>query len=169
MTAAYFAEFDTVRYEGPASTSDLAYRWYDKDRVVFGKRMEDYLRFAVCFWHTFCWPGSDVFGAGTFERPWLLAPQDEAAARAKREAALAEDAERLQKPRAVRKQTTAKPRAARQEAPQAKSAKPGVAGKPGAAKTAGTKRTAAGSGAPKRGDRKTGGAGAGAGKRAKRG
>lgn len=89
MSASYFAEFGTVRYEGPGSTSDLAYRWYDKDRIVFGKRMEDYLRFAVCFWHTFCWPGSDVFGAGTFDRPWLAVPQDEAAARAKREAALA--------------------------------------------------------------------------------
>lgn len=73
MSADYFAQFDTVRYEGPDATSDLAYRWYDKDRVVFGKRMEDYLRFAVCFWHTFCWPGSDVFGAGTFDRPWLKA------------------------------------------------------------------------------------------------
>jgi xylose isomerase len=89
MSAAYFDEFATVRYEGPESTSDLAYRFYDKDRVVFGKRMEDYLRFAVCMWHTFCWPGSDVFGAGTFDRPWLNGPQDEAAARAKREAALA--------------------------------------------------------------------------------
>ena len=88
MSADYFAEFETVRYQGPEATSDLAYRWYDKDRVVFGKRMEDYLRFAVCFWHTFCWPGSDVFGAGTFERPWLLIPQDETAARAKREDAL---------------------------------------------------------------------------------
>ncbi|WP_298191217.1 xylose isomerase [Novosphingobium sp.] len=89
MSAAYFDAFPTIRYEGPDSKSDLAYRWYDKDRVVFGKRMEDYLRFAVCMWHTFCWPGSDVFGAGTFDRPWLNGPQDEAAARAKREAALA--------------------------------------------------------------------------------
>ena len=89
MSAAYFDAFPQIRYEGPETTSDLAYRWYDKDRVVFGKRMEDYLRFAVCMWHTFCWPGSDVFGAGTFDRPWLNGPQDEAAARAKREAALA--------------------------------------------------------------------------------
>jgi xylose isomerase len=89
MSASYFDAFDTVRYEGPESASDLAYHYYDKDRVVFGKRMEDYLRFAVCMWHTFCWPGSDVFGAGTFDRPWLNGPQDEAAARAKREAALA--------------------------------------------------------------------------------
>jgi xylose isomerase len=54
-----------------------------------GKRMEDHLRFAVCMWHTFCWPGSDVFGAGTFERPWLAGANDAAAAKAKREAALA--------------------------------------------------------------------------------
>ena len=89
MSADYFAAFDTIRYEGPEATNDLAYRWYDKDRVVMGKRLEDHLRFAVCFWHTFCWPGSDVFGAGTFDRPWRAGAQDEAAARAKREAALA--------------------------------------------------------------------------------
>lgn len=88
MTANYFAEFATVRFEGPESSNDLAYRWYDKDRVVLGKRMEDHLRFAVCFWHSFCWPGSDVFGAGTFRRPWHAGPNDRAAAKAKREAAL---------------------------------------------------------------------------------
>lgn len=89
MAASFFADFDTVRYEGPESTSDLAYRWYDKNRVVMGKRMEDHLRFAVCMWHTFCWPGSDVFGAGTFDRPWLKGPMDAKNAAAKREAALA--------------------------------------------------------------------------------
>ena len=89
MSADYFAPFDTVRYEGPDSTSDLAYRWYDKDRVVMGKRMEDHLRFAVCMWHTFCWPGSDVFGAGTFSRPWHAGPNDATRAAQKREAALA--------------------------------------------------------------------------------
>lgn len=89
MSADYFAEFATVRYEGPDSDNDLAYRWYDKDRVILGKRMEDHLRFAVCMWHTFCWPGSDVFGAGTFTRPWLQGPMDAKNAAAKREAALA--------------------------------------------------------------------------------
>jgi xylose isomerase len=88
MSASYFAEFPTIRYEGPGTRNDLAYRWYDKDRIVMGKRMEDHLRFAVCMWHTFCWPGSDVFGAGTFERPWLAGANDAAAAKAKREAAL---------------------------------------------------------------------------------
>ena len=88
MSAEYFAEFDTVRFEGPDSTNDLAYRWYDKDRMVMGKTMEDHLRFAVCMWHTFCWPGSDVFGAGTSNRPWLQGPMDATNAKAKREAAL---------------------------------------------------------------------------------
>lgn len=88
MSADYFAPFDPVRYEGPDSSNDLAYRWYDKDRVVLGKRMEDHLRFAVCFWHSFCWPGSDVFGAGTFSRPWHAGANDAAAAKAKRAAAM---------------------------------------------------------------------------------
>jgi len=88
MTAAYFEKFDTVRFEGPDSRNALSYRWYDKDREVMGKRMEDHLRFAVCFWHTFCWPGSDVFGAGTFSRPWHAGPNDAKRAAEKREAAL---------------------------------------------------------------------------------
>ena len=89
MSADYFAPFDVIRYEGPDSSNDLAYRWYDKDRMVLGKRMEDHLRFAVCFWHTFCWPGSDVFGAGTFSRPWHAGPNDAVHAKANREAAMA--------------------------------------------------------------------------------
>lgn len=89
MSADYFAEFSTIRYEGTDTTNDLAYRWYDKDRLVMGKRMEDHLRFAVCMWHTFCWPGSDVFGAATFSRPWHRGANDAIAAKAKREAALA--------------------------------------------------------------------------------
>ena len=88
MTAAYFEAFDTIRYEGPDSDNDLAYRYYDKSRVIQGQTMEEYLRFAVCMWHTFCWPGSDVFGAETFDRPWLNGPMDAKNAAAKREAAL---------------------------------------------------------------------------------
>ena len=52
-----------------AHKDGLAYRVYDPDRMVAGKRMEDHLRIAVCYWHSFCWPGSDVFGVGTFDRP----------------------------------------------------------------------------------------------------
>lgn len=89
MSAAdYFAQFPTIAYEGPDSDNELAYRFYDKNRVVFGRTMEEYLRFAVCMWHTFCWPGSDVFGAGTFQRPWLANPDATQAAAQKRETAL---------------------------------------------------------------------------------
>ena len=83
MSADYFAPFDTVRYEGPDSTSDLTYRWYDKDRVVLGKRMEEHLRFASCYWHTFCWNGLDPFGGDTFQRPWHSMTDPMAAAKLK--------------------------------------------------------------------------------------
>jgi xylose isomerase len=66
----YFGGVAPVRYEGAQSTNPLAYRWYNKDQLVLGKRMEDHLRWAVCYWHSFAWPGADIFGAGTFERPW---------------------------------------------------------------------------------------------------
>ena len=80
----YFAEIAPIAYKGPDSTDELSYRFYDKDRVVLGKRMEDHLRFAVCFWHTFSWNGLDIFGAPTFGRPWLAGTMDSKAAAWKR-------------------------------------------------------------------------------------
>jgi xylose isomerase len=71
MSQPAFPGIEPIRYHGPdAPHAALAFRYYDKDRVVRGKRMEDHLRMAVCYWHTFAWAGSDVFGAGTFNRPW---------------------------------------------------------------------------------------------------
>ncbi|CAN5594479.1 xylose isomerase [soil metagenome] len=67
---------EPVRFAGGEGSGGLAYRVYDPDRVVAGKRMEDQLRLAVCYWHSFNWGGSDVFGAGTFDRPWLDAGRD---------------------------------------------------------------------------------------------
>ncbi len=87
MATDFFADIPTIRYEGPDSDNELAYRFYDKNRVVLGKTMEEHLRFAACFWHTFCWPGSDVFGGGTFNRPWHAGANDSAAAAQKREVA----------------------------------------------------------------------------------
>ncbi len=80
MAASYFKDIAPVRYEGPESANPLAYRYYDKNRVVMGKTMEAHLRFAVCYWHSFCWDGFDVFGKGTFNRPWHGGPLDQAAA-----------------------------------------------------------------------------------------
>ena len=77
-----------IAYGGPASSDPLSYAVYQPDREVLGKRMEDQLRIAVCLWHSFNWPGSDVFGVGTFDRPWLSAGLDAAtAAQAKIDAA----------------------------------------------------------------------------------
>jgi len=81
-----FPGLEPVRYRGPEAEG-LAYRFYDKDRIVRGKRMEDQLRLAVCYWHTLCGDGSDVFGAGTFNRAWQRG--DDAVALAKDKAAAA--------------------------------------------------------------------------------
>ncbi|MGV7206320.1 xylose isomerase [Oxalobacteraceae bacterium A2-2] len=60
-----------VRYEGEDSDNPLAFRYYDRDRIVLGRRMEDQLRVAACYWHNFCWTGLDPFGGQTFQRPWF--------------------------------------------------------------------------------------------------
>lgn len=68
--SSYFEGISKIAYEGTNSENPLAFRWYNKDQKVFGKRMEDVLRFAACYWHTFCWEGGDPFGGETFLRPW---------------------------------------------------------------------------------------------------
>ena len=71
MSKPAFPGIEPIRYQGPdAQPNALAFRYYDKDKKVRGKRMEDHLRMAVCYWHTFVWNGFDVFGAGTFGRTW---------------------------------------------------------------------------------------------------
>jgi len=67
----YFHDLPRIEYRGPDSDDPLAFRHYDKNRIVLGKRMEDHLRFAACYWHSFCWNGLDPFGGGTFLRPWF--------------------------------------------------------------------------------------------------
>jgi len=84
----YFDKIEPIRHQGPTTTDELAFRWYDKDRVVLGKRMEEHLRFAACYWHTFCWNGFDPFGYdGSFERPWHHMADPMEAAKAKADAA----------------------------------------------------------------------------------
>ncbi len=82
-----FSGIAPVRFEGPGSTNEFAYRVYDKDRRVLGKRMEEWLKAAVCYWHSFNWPGTDIFGGGTLPRPWLAAPVTQTMADTKLEAA----------------------------------------------------------------------------------
>ena len=86
--SSYFNAVAPIRYEGAESKNPLAFKWYDKDRMVLGKRMEDHLRFAVCYWHSYCWNGFDPFGYdGTFERPWQHIADPMTAAKAKADAA----------------------------------------------------------------------------------
>ncbi|MES1200633.1 MAG: xylose isomerase [Pseudomonadota bacterium] len=85
--AEFFKGVSPIRYEGKDSDNPLAFRYYDKDRVVLGKRMEEHLRPAICYWHSFCWDGTDIFGGGTFHRPWLAGPMTREAAFAKMDVA----------------------------------------------------------------------------------
>jgi xylose isomerase len=81
----FFKGIAPVRYEGPQTANEFAFRHYNPDELVMGKRMEDQLRFAVAWWHSFAWPGGDPFGGQTFERPWFGDSMD--AARMKADAA----------------------------------------------------------------------------------
>jgi len=79
-----------VRPAGDEPGDGLQYEVYDPDALVGDERMEDHLRLAVCYWHSFCAPGDDVFGSGTWDRPWLgdaAAADPMAAAEAKLDAA----------------------------------------------------------------------------------
>ena len=76
----YFSIDDPLRFEGErfkaTAKRPFGYRWYDPKRKVLGKRMEDHLRFAVCYWHSFVWQGTDPFGGDSFQRPWHAAGGD---------------------------------------------------------------------------------------------
>ena len=66
----FYSVTEPMKYEGPESRNPLAFRFYDAKRKLLGKTMAEHLRFAVCYWHTLCWPGLDPFGGETFLRPW---------------------------------------------------------------------------------------------------
>jgi len=67
----FFKGIAPVKFEGPDSTNPLAYRHYNKDEIVAGKRMEDHIRPGVAYWHTFAYEGGDPFGGRTYDRPWF--------------------------------------------------------------------------------------------------
>lgn len=84
----FFAGIDPITFN-PNATDDLSYRHYDPNEMVMGKRLEDHLRFAVAWWHSFAWPGGDPFGGQTFERPWFPNGGDDTMALAKLKADVA--------------------------------------------------------------------------------
>jgi len=65
-----FPKISKIKFEGPDSKNPLAFKHYNPEEVVEGKKMKDHLRFSVTYWHTMRGSGADMFGAGTMIRPW---------------------------------------------------------------------------------------------------
>lgn len=84
-----FDHLPTMQFIGEASEAEWGYRAYQPDRIVLGRRMADWLRPAVAYWHSFCGTGADPFGAETMHRPWFHTDDPMAAARERADAAFA--------------------------------------------------------------------------------
>ncbi len=82
-----FPGIGKIPFEGKESDNPLAFKWYDENKVVRGKKMKDHFRFAVAYWHTFCNTGNDPFGMGTKAFPWNYYDTPMDRARAKMDAA----------------------------------------------------------------------------------
>ncbi len=67
----FFKGIDQIKFEGEESDNPLAYRFYDKNQLVFGKPMKEHFKFAVAYWHSFVNSGNDPFGVGTKKYPWM--------------------------------------------------------------------------------------------------
>ena len=69
-TKEYFPGIGKIKFEGKESKNPMAFRYYDADKVIMGKKMSEWLKFAMAWWHTLCAEGSDQFGGGTKTFPW---------------------------------------------------------------------------------------------------
>ena len=69
-TKEFFPEIGKIPFEGKDSRNPLAFRYYDAEKVVLGKKMKDWFKFAMAWWHTLCAEGADQFGGGTKTFPW---------------------------------------------------------------------------------------------------
>ena len=70
MAKEYFPQIGKIPFEGTESKNPMAFHYYDAERVVGGKKMKDWMRFAMAWWHTLCAEGGDQFGGGTKKFPW---------------------------------------------------------------------------------------------------
>ncbi|HEV2832266.1 MAG TPA: xylose isomerase [Hanamia sp.] len=66
----FFKNIPEIKYEGVESDNPFAFRWYDENKVVAGKTMKEYLKFACAYWHSFGGSGADPFGEPTHIFPW---------------------------------------------------------------------------------------------------
>lgn len=83
----YFNKIEKVQYEGVNSGNPFAYKHYNANEVILGKTMAEHLHLAVCYWHTFCWNGNDMFGVGSLDRSWQKVSDPLEAAKQKAEIA----------------------------------------------------------------------------------
>jgi xylose isomerase len=83
----FFPGVASIPFEGRDSDNPLAFKVYDRNKMVGGKSMQDHLRFAACYWHTFCAKGSDPFGVDTQVFPWDTSADPMTAARDRMDAA----------------------------------------------------------------------------------
>ncbi len=83
MAKEYFPGIGKIKFEGKDSMNPMAFRYYDENKVIMGKTMKDWLRFAMAWWHTLCAEGADQFGGGTKSFPWNQAEDAVAIAKQK--------------------------------------------------------------------------------------
>ncbi len=83
----FFPGIGKIAFEGAASKNPLAFRYYDAKKVVMGKTMAEWTRFAMAYWHTLCAQGGDPFGGSTIHQPWNAAGDVMSRAKAKMDAA----------------------------------------------------------------------------------
>ena len=69
-TKTYFPTVGKIKFEGKENKNPLAFRYYDAEKVVYGKKMKDWFKFSMAYWHTLCGEGGDPFGPGTKTFPW---------------------------------------------------------------------------------------------------
>ncbi|CAN5400403.1 xylose isomerase [soil metagenome] len=83
----YFKGIGAIKFEGKESDNPLAFKYYDAKKKVGKKTMEEHLRFAIAYWHTFCGTGGDPFGVATKNFPWLTSSDPNQRAKDKMDAA----------------------------------------------------------------------------------
>jgi len=66
----YFNNIDKIKFEGSKSLNPFAFKYYNEDEIILGKKMKDHLKFSMAYWHTMTGTGDDPFGEKTMDRPW---------------------------------------------------------------------------------------------------
>ncbi len=72
----YLDNIQKIKFEGSKSKNPFAFKYYNPEEVILGKKMKDHLKFSMAYWHTFTYMGVDPFGKETMERPWDIDNQD---------------------------------------------------------------------------------------------